>query len=85
MFGYQCLGLDRAEEYFKRAVRVEPQEVEALELYAEFLWKVRNDLPEAEEWYLKAIDVDLENPFRASKYANFLRSTGGEGTCYPLR
>ncbi|GMI80854.1 hypothetical protein like AT3G47080 [Hibiscus trionum] len=76
---------DRAEEYFKRVIQVKPQDPEALEQYADFLWKVRNDQPEAEERYLEALEVDgLKSPFRASKYANFLWGTGGEGTCYPL-
>ncbi|XWS74835.1 hypothetical protein CRYUN_Cryun01aG0032000 [Craigia yunnanensis] len=30
---------DRAEECFKRAIQVEPQDAEALELYADFLWQ----------------------------------------------
>ena len=80
----QSLGLYRAEECFKRAIQVEPQDAEALGLYADFLWRVRNDLWEAEERYLQAVAADPKNPFHASKYAHFLWSTGGEGTCFPL-
>ena len=78
------MGLYRAEDYFKRAIQVEPQDAEALGLYADFLWRVRNDLWEAEERYLQAVAADPKNPFHASKYAHFLWSTGGEGTCFPL-
>lgn len=80
------LYLNRAEEYFKRAVTVSSEEVdaEAYSKYARFLWKVKNDLWAAEETFLEAISADPANTHYAADYAHFLWSTGGEDTCYPL-
>ncbi|KAF2312581.1 hypothetical protein GH714_035138 [Hevea brasiliensis] len=41
---------DRAEDYFKRAIGVEPPDAEAYK-YASFLWRVRKDLWAAEETF----------------------------------
>ncbi|XP_019192181.1 PREDICTED: uncharacterized protein LOC109186587 [Ipomoea nil] len=78
---------DRAEECFKRAIQVEPLELDAevLSQYARFLWKVRKDLTGAEDVYLQAIAAaEKENLYYTSQYASFLWSTGGEDTCFPL-
>lgn len=75
---------NRAEEYFKRAGKVEPKDAEALDKYASFLWKAKNDLWGAEETYLEAISADPSNSYYAANYAHFLWTTGGEDTCYPL-
>lgn len=75
---------NRAEDYFKRAVNVEPKDAEALSKYASFLWQARNDLWAAEETYLEAISTDPSNSYYAANYAHFLWSTGGEDTCFPL-
>ena len=75
---------NRAEDYFKRASKVEPKDAEALSKYANFLWQIRQDLWAAEETYLEAISADPNNSFYAANYAHFLWSTGGEDTCYPL-
>ncbi|KAL0919690.1 hypothetical protein M5K25_011803 [Dendrobium thyrsiflorum] len=75
---------DRAEEYFKRAVRAEPAEAETLSRYANFLWVARKDLGAAEETFLEAISADPGNSYYSANYAHFLWSTGGEDTCYPL-
>ena len=77
-------GICRAEHYFKRAVRAEPVDAEALSRYASFLWLARKDLAAAEETYLEAIAADPGNTVHAANYAHFLWSTGGEDTCYPL-
>lgn len=63
---------------------MEPPDAESHVLYAEFLWKVRNDLWGAEEKYLEAVAAEPENTYRISKYAEFLWRTGGKDTCYPL-
>lgn len=76
--------LNRAEEYFKRAVKIEPADAEAYNKYANFLWKVRNDLWSAEETFLEAISADPTNSYYAANYAHFLWNTGGEDTCFPL-
>ncbi|KAL5229157.1 hypothetical protein ABZP36_017422 [Zizania latifolia] len=74
----------RAERYFKRAVLAKPVDAEALDRYATFLWKVRNDLTTTEEAYQEAIAVDPGNSHHEAAYAHFLWNTGGEDTCYPL-
>ena len=74
----------RAEHFFKRAVRAEPADAEALGRYAAFLWQARNDLAAAEETYQEAIAADPSNAHHAAAYAHFLWNTGGEDTCYPL-
>lgn len=76
--------MNRAEEYFKKASKVEPKDAEALNKYATFLWQVRKDLWAAEETFLEAIAAEPSNSFYAANYANFLWNTGGEDTCFPL-
>ncbi|XP_031271117.1 uncharacterized protein LOC116129524 [Pistacia vera] len=77
---------DRAEEYFKRAIGVEPADAdaEAFNKYASFLWKARKDLWAAEETFLEAIAADPTNSYYAANYAHFLWNTGAEDTCFPL-
>ncbi|KAK4412425.1 hypothetical protein Salat_2889500 [Sesamum alatum] len=75
---------DRAEDYFKRAAKVEPKDAEALNKYATFLWLARNNLWAAEETYLEAISAEPDNSYYAANYAHFLWNTGGEDTCFPL-
>ncbi|RVW81289.1 hypothetical protein CK203_038128 [Vitis vinifera] len=76
---------DRAEECFKRAVEVEPEDGEALNQYANFLWMVRKDLWGAEERFLQAMAAEPGNPYHVSNYATFLWNTGGGDTCFPLQ
>lgn len=79
------LGFNRAEECFKRAVEVEPEDGEALNQYANFLWMVRKDLWGAEERFLQAMAAEPGNPYHVSNYATFLWNTGGGDTCFPLQ
>ena len=74
----------RAEHYFERAVQAEPTDAEALNRYATFLWKARDDVAAAEETYQEAIAADPGNAHYAAAYAHFLWNTGGDETCYPL-
>lgn len=75
---------NRAEDYFKRAIGVEPADAEAYSKYASFLWRVRKDLWAAEETFLEAINADPTNSYYAANYAHFLWNTGAEDTCFPL-
>ena len=81
---FLLLNENRAEEYFKKAIEVEPVDAEAYSKYASFLWRVRNDLWAAEETFLEAISADPSNSYYAANYAHFLWNTGGEDTCFPL-
>ncbi|KAG2723868.1 hypothetical protein I3760_02G190900 [Carya illinoinensis] len=68
---------DRAEECLKRALLVDPMDAEGLCRYADFLRMSRKDLWGAEEKYEQAMAAEPGNPYYASKYSNFLWSTGG--------
>ena len=78
--------VDRAEEYFKRASKVEPKDAEALSKYSNFLWEIRKDLWGAEQNLLEAIAIDPFNSFYTATYANFLWNTtsGDDDSCFPL-
>ncbi|KAL3507367.1 hypothetical protein ACH5RR_032749 [Cinchona calisaya] len=73
-----------AEDYFKRAAKVEHKDAEALNKYESFLWQVRKHLWAAEETYLEAISAEPNNSYYAANYAHFLWNTGGEDTSFPL-
>lgn len=75
---------DRAENYFKKATKVQPADAEAFNKYASFLWQAKKDLWAAEETYLEAISADPTNSYYAANYAHFLWNTGGEDTCFPV-
>ncbi|XP_047043438.1 uncharacterized protein LOC124647560 [Lolium rigidum] len=73
--------LDRAEDYFKRAVAIEPPDGEAMRRYGMFLWQARGDLVGAEDMFTGAIDEDPDSSHHRSSYAWFLWMTGGVETC----
>jgi len=73
--------LDRAEDYFKRAVAIEPPDGEAMRRYAMFLWQARGDLAGAEDMFTGAIDEEPDSSHHRSSYAWFLWMTGGVETC----
>ncbi|KAE8767644.1 hypothetical protein D1007_60964 [Hordeum vulgare] len=73
--------LDRAEDYFKRAVAIEPPDGEAMRRYAVFLWQARGDLAGAEDMFTGAIDEEPDSSHHRSSYAWFLWMTGGVETC----
>ncbi|KAM3402526.1 hypothetical protein ACQJBY_006417 [Aegilops geniculata] len=73
--------LDRAEDYFKRAVAIEPPDGEAMRRYAVFLWQARGDLASAEDMFTSAIDEEPDSSHHRSSYAWFLWMTGGVETC----
>lgn len=75
---------NRAEEYFKKASKIEPKDAEALSKYGCFLWHAKNDLWAAEETLLEAISIEPNNPFYSAAYAQFLWSNGARDTCFPL-
>lgn len=67
-----------------KAMKVAPGDADTLSRYASFLWVARKDLSAAEETFLRAIEAEPENTVHRANYAQFLWSTGGEDTCYPL-
>ena len=75
------IDLGRAEDYFKRAVAIEPPDGEAMRRYAVFLWQARGDLAGAEDMFTSAIDEEPDSSHHRSSYAWFLWMTGGVETC----
>ncbi|MED6174988.1 hypothetical protein PIB30_074214 [Stylosanthes scabra] len=68
----------RAEEYYKRSALEESPEAEAFSIYGDFLWMVTKDLWAAELKYLIELEAEPGNTYYLSKYASFLRNTGGQ-------
>ncbi|KAF6136191.1 hypothetical protein GIB67_001600 [Kingdonia uniflora] len=75
---------NRAEEYFERALQIEPPDAEALSQYAQFMWRERGDFDAAERAFIAAMDANPQNTYHESNYALFLWQTGAPDTCYPL-
>ncbi len=76
-------GYKQAEDYYRRALRADVYDAEALGLYASFLGRVRNDAERADKYFRDA--VDLLDPDSANRinlrdnlrnYAAFLASQG---------
>lgn len=65
-------------------MKADPPDAESHCQYADFLWKVRDDLWGAEQRYLEALAADPNNTYNVSKYAEFLWRTGGDETCFPV-
>ena len=62
-----------AEEQYKKAIEVDPENAINLGNYANFLKEVRKDYEAAEEHYKRAIEADPENANNLGNYANFLK------------
>ncbi len=63
---------DKAEELYKIALEIEPENTVILSNYATYLKDIRKDYDKAEELYKKAIEIDTEDVSIIGKYANFL-------------
>ena len=63
---------DKAEEYYKKACKVDPENAGILGSYAVFLSEVRKDSDQAEKFFKQAIEVDSKNINVLSNYALFL-------------
>ncbi len=64
--------MDRAEEFYKRAIAADPKHANTLGNYAIFLRNERKDMDRAEEFYKRAIAADPEHANNLGNYANFL-------------
>ncbi len=65
---------DRAEEYYKRALELDPESVIKLGNYALFLQNVRKDFDRAEEHFKRALELDPEHANNLGGYAIFLQN-----------
>ncbi|HUB98186.1 MAG TPA: tetratricopeptide repeat protein [Solirubrobacterales bacterium] len=65
---------DRAEEYYERALEIEPENPINLGNYAIFLQGIRKDYDRAGEYYERALEIDPEKPTNLGNYAFFLKN-----------
>ncbi len=63
---------DKAEEYYKKALEIDPKYVNVLCNYASFLGEIRKDYDKAEEYYKKALGLDPKYVNVLGNYALFL-------------
>ncbi|CAK9209203.1 unnamed protein product [Sphagnum troendelagicum] len=75
---------NRAEDFFHRALQVDPSDGEILGRFASFLWLGRGNKKAAERAYKAAIASDPQNPYHAGSYAHFLWHTCDEETSCSL-
>ncbi|CAM6038615.1 unnamed protein product [Sphagnum compactum] len=75
---------NRAEDFFHRALHVDPSDGEILGRFASFLWLGRGNKEAAERAYKAAIASDPQNPYHAGSYAHFLWHTCDEETSCSL-
>jgi Tfp pilus assembly protein PilF len=63
---------DRAEEFFKRALELDPKRPIVLGNYANLLLSARRDPDLAEDYYKRALELEPNNPGQVGNYANLL-------------
>jgi len=69
-------GYQQAEGYYRRALRADVYDAEALGLYASFLGRVRRDAERADKYFSDALALDNGSQANLRKYAAFLASQG---------
>jgi tetratricopeptide (TPR) repeat protein len=75
---------DRAEEYFKKALELDPIDADNTGNYANFLKDIRKDYDRAEEYYKKALELDPNHANNTGNYAQLLIVTGRKQEGYRL-
>lgn len=71
---YEIKDYNKAEEYYKKLIKSDTNNIKYLRDYAEFLTRIRREYNEAEKYYLKAIEVDTKNPISVYTYIVFLET-----------
>jgi Flp pilus assembly protein TadD len=69
-------GYRQAEDHYRRALRADVYDAEALGLYASFLGRVRLDAERADRYFLDAVALDSANGVNLRNYAYFLADQG---------
>jgi protein O-mannosyl-transferase len=69
---YQRNEYDKAEEYYRKAIELDPKSADTLGNNALFLEEIRQDYDQAEQLYLKAIELEPKNAWNIRGYARFL-------------
>ncbi len=75
---------DRAEDFYKKALKIEPKNAKYLGIYANFLKNIRKDYDKAEVFYKKVLDIEPENARYLGNYPGFLLSMGKEEDGFSL-
>ncbi|KAI3801100.1 hypothetical protein L1987_29202 [Smallanthus sonchifolius] len=70
--------LQGAEEYYSRAILVDPNDGEILSQYAKLLWELHRDKERATTYFERAIQAASEDSHVHAAYASFLWETEGE-------
>ncbi len=76
--GYYALELEdngefkRAEQYFEKAIELNPKKADHLGNYASFLTDVKKDFERADAYYQKSIEADPNHALHLGNYAVFL-------------
>jgi len=63
----------RAEQYYQKAIEMNPNNATHLGNYATFLYDVKKDMEGAEVYYLKALEAEPNNAIQLGNYASFLQ------------
>ncbi|MBU7026650.1 MAG: tetratricopeptide repeat protein, partial [Theionarchaea archaeon] len=65
---------DKAEEYYRKSLEIDPHGANHLGNYALFLHEIRKDYDKAEEYYRKSLEIDPHGANHLGNYALFLRN-----------
>lgn len=64
--------LDRAEEYYGRAILESPNDGDLLSLYGRLVWESQRDCKRAEGYYKRAVEASPDDCYVMGSYAHFL-------------
>ncbi|KAK4418439.1 hypothetical protein Salat_2256700 [Sesamum alatum] len=67
--------LQRAEEYYSRAILADPEDGEILSQYAKLIWELHHDKDRAASYFERAVQASTEDSHIQAAYASFLWDT----------
>ncbi|KAL0383660.1 UNVERIFIED_CONTAM: hypothetical protein Scaly_0653300 [Sesamum calycinum] len=67
--------LQRAEEYYSRAILADPEDGEILAQYAKLIWELHHDKERAANYFERAVQASSDNSHIHAAYASFLWDT----------
>ncbi|MBA0549292.1 hypothetical protein Golob_020329 [Gossypium lobatum] len=71
--------LQGAEEYYSRAILVDPKDGETLSQYAKLVWELHRDEERASSYFERAVQVSPQDSHVHAAYASFLWETEEDG------
>lgn len=75
---HQSNDLGGAEEYYSRAILVDPRDGEVLSQYAQLIWELHRDEVRASSYFQRAVQASPEDSHVHAAYASFLWDTEKE-------